>query len=147
MDDSPLRRRARPIPFGVSRFITFGGWALLAVNSFALPYNAVQTEYENNAGQRLTLGGNGWADMDNDGDLDIVVSGQDSGGNRQFRVYRNNGPAAYTLNATQIEIFGANQGLQDGGVVLGDLNGDGNVDAVVTGNRGAAATRQILVII
>jgi hypothetical protein len=60
-------------------------------------------------------------------------------------VYRNNGPAAYTLNATQIEIFGANQGLQDGGVVLGDLNGDGNVDAVVTGNRGAAATRQILV--
>ncbi len=145
MDDSPLRRRTRPIPFGVSRFITVGGWALLAVNSFALPYNAVQTEYENNAGQRLTLGGNGWADMDNDGDLDIVVSGQDSGGNRQFRVYRNNGPATYTLNATQIELFGANQGLQDGGVVLGDLNGDGNVDAVVTGNRGAAATRQILV--
>jgi hypothetical protein len=32
-----------------------------------------------------------WGDYDNDGDLDILLTGQDSGGNHVAKVYRNDG--------------------------------------------------------
>lgn len=114
----------------------------------ALPYNATQIEVEPaTPGDRLDLGGTAWGDMDGDGDLDLVVNGQDVGGNRQLRVYTNGGAPAYAISAAQTEVFGLNLGLAQGDIALGDLNGDGRTDIVVTGNRGAAATRQILVAI
>jgi hypothetical protein len=131
------------------RWFILGGLALLFEASprlQALPYNALQIEVEPvTATDRLTQGGAAWGDMDGDGDLDLVLSGQDSAGNRQLRVYTNGGAPGYAINATQTEVFGLNNGLQSGEVALGDLNGDGRLDIVVTGNRGGAATRQILV--
>ncbi|MBK6879588.1 MAG: VCBS repeat-containing protein [Elusimicrobia bacterium] len=131
------------------RWFILGGLALLFEASprlQALPYNALQIEVEPvTATDRLTQGGAAWGDMDGDGDLDLVLSGQDSAGNRQLRVYTNGGAPGYAINATQTEVFGLNNGLRSGEVALGDLNGDGRLDIVVTGNRGGAATRQILV--
>lgn len=135
--------------FSGRRWSILGGLALMFGASSrlqALPYNPVQIEVEPvTATDRLTQGGAAWGDMDGDGDLDLVLSGQDSAGNRQLRVYANGGGPGFAINATQTEVFGLNNGLQAGEVALGDLNGDGRLDIVVTGNRGGAATRQILV--
>lgn len=116
--------------------------------ALALPYNPAQIEIEPvTAADRLTQGGVAWGDMDGDGDLDLVMSGQTSAGTRQLRVYTNGGAPGFAINAAQTEVFGLNNGLATGEIALGDLNGDGRLDIVVTGNRGAAATRQILVAI
>jgi hypothetical protein len=43
------------------------------------------------AGGGMDFGGRGWGDFDNDGDLDILASGQHIGKHRELRIYKNNG--------------------------------------------------------
>ena len=54
----------------------------------------------------LTGGGLSLGDYDSDNDLDILISGSDSGNQKQLRVYSNNGNG--TFNATPSEIDGLN---------------------------------------
>ncbi|MFG0314547.1 MAG: FG-GAP-like repeat-containing protein [Phycisphaerales bacterium] len=65
----------------------------------------------------------GIADLDNDGDLDIVSVDSDD---REMSIRLNNGDATFGPRVT-LEIGGDAWGL-----ALGDLSGDGRVDAVVT---------------
>ncbi|MFN0117654.1 MAG: FG-GAP-like repeat-containing protein, partial [Elusimicrobiota bacterium] len=73
----------------------------------------------------LEYGGVAWGDYDNDGDLDILVSGISSGFQPQLRVYKNNGNG--TFDATQIEVDGLNGGLSEGTVAWGDYDSDGDL--------------------
>jgi predicted nucleotidyltransferase len=75
-----------------------------------------------------------WGDFDNDGDLDILVDGDDSTG-KQLRIYKNN--ANGTFNATQIEVESLNGGLIDGGVAWGDFDNDGDLDISLNGYDGS----------
>jgi 6-phosphogluconolactonase (cycloisomerase 2 family)/predicted nucleotidyltransferase len=81
-------------------------------------------------GGGLTQGGTGWGDFDNDGDLDVLVSGTD-GTNNQVRVYKSNGNG--TFNSTAVAVASANSGLKDGDVAWGDFDNDGDVDVLVSG--------------
>lgn len=74
----------------------------------------------------LRQGGVAWGDFDVDGDLDILVEGYNSSNQPQLRTYKNNGNA--TLNATQIEVDGLNNGSGDGGIAWGDYDNDGDLD-------------------
>lgn len=74
-----------------------------------------------------------WGDFDNDGDLDILVSGL-YGANRQLRVYKNNGNG--TIDPVQIEVDGVNNGLSYGGVGWGDFDNDGDLDVSLYGENG-----------
>ncbi|MBN1317188.1 MAG: VCBS repeat-containing protein [Anaerolineales bacterium] len=67
-----------------------------------------------------------WGDYDNDGDLDILLSG-DSGAGYVSLVYRNNGDDAF-------EDIGAGlMGIRQGAVAWGDYDNDGDLDIFQNG--------------
>lgn len=93
--------------------------------------------YQNNAGTftevSSNLGGNiinnqfSWADLDNDGDLDVVLMGdQDTFFSPSF-VYRNDGNNTFTELTHNIE------GFSQGKVLMADLDKDGDIDVVCGG--------------
>jgi hypothetical protein len=67
-----------------------------------------------------------WGDYDNDGRLDILLTG-DTGFMDLARVYHNDGDGSFTDLCTGL------QGLLGGGAAWGDFDSDGDLDAVVTG--------------
>ncbi|HET9326086.1 MAG TPA: FG-GAP-like repeat-containing protein [Candidatus Eisenbacteria bacterium] len=70
-----------------------------------------------------------WADYDNDGDLDVVVAGEDAGGTRLTKLYRNSGgmsPAFSDVGAGLI-------GVRNGALAWGDYDNDGDLDLALSG--------------
>ena len=72
-----------------------------------------------------------WGDYDNDGDLDFLLAGYDSGYQRIARVYRNNG------NGTFTDIAAGLVGVGDGTAAWGDYDNDGDLDILLTGGTGS----------
>lgn len=66
-------------------------------------------------------------DIDNDGDLDIVLSGRDNLGEPTIGVYHNDG-GTFT-DATDANL----EGLSAGSLAVADFNNDGDKDIIVTG--------------
>jgi hypothetical protein len=81
-----------------------------------------------------------WGDLDGDGDLDLAMTGLESGATfGTTRVYRNNGGTFTALPGPFLGVFG-------GSIAWGDYDGDGDLDLLVTGVMtatagGVAATR------
>ncbi len=73
-----------------------------------------------------------FGDYDNDGDLDIALTGED-GSNHRFMIYRND---AGVFNLNQ-EPMGVDQGVQVSSIAFGDYDNDGDPDIAVTGNDGS----------
>ena len=91
--------------------------------------------YDNNGGvfsdhgaglPQVAWGDTDWGDYDNDGDLDLLLSG-DGAGPTITSIFNNTGGVFTDINA----------GLpttSEGSVRWGDFNGDGNLDLIITGN-------------
>jgi PKD repeat protein len=69
-----------------------------------------------------------WGDYDNDGYLDILLSGSDSSGNKVTKIYHNNGNGTFT-EQTRISLIG----LTLSSAVWGDYDNDGFLDILLTG--------------
>ena len=85
---------------------------------------------ESTANSLLGLGGNDahFLDIDNDGDMDLIYSGEFTIENHKTVVYINDGNGIYNLdNSTTIE------GLSAGSSTIGDYNNDGKIDFAITG--------------
>ncbi len=78
-------------------------------------------------GPGATSGTTAWGDMDNDGDLDVLITGRDTGTTVSAKVYRNNG------NGTYSEINAGLTGTVYGSAAWGDMDEDGDLDIVLTG--------------
>ncbi len=80
----------------------------------------------------VLYGGMALGDLDADGDLDIVISNGDRDGSYPMRVFMNDGGVqGGTLD--QFTDSGQELGLTEwASVTLGDLNGDGHLDAFIT---------------
>uniref|UniRef100_UPI001CF83D1D FG-GAP-like repeat-containing protein n=1 Tax=Penaeicola halotolerans TaxID=2793196 RepID=UPI001CF83D1D len=68
-----------------------------------------------------------WGDYDGDGDLDILLTGQDASNQPISRVYRNNGDDTFTAINAGLE------GVWYASVAWGDYDGDGDLDILLTG--------------
>ncbi len=72
-----------------------------------------------------------YGDYDQDGDLDIALTGND-GANERFIIFRND---AGTFTKVQ-EPMGANKGVHDSSIAFGDYDMDGDLDLALTGHDG-----------
>jgi len=74
-----------------------------------------------------------WGDYDNDGDLDILLAGQDAG--KISKIYKNNGDNTFTdINISIDAVF-------DCSVAWGDYDNDGDLDILLTGNNGGLISK------
>ncbi len=77
--------------------------------------------------QGLYLGSLAWADYDNDGDLDLLICGQDEANVRKTIIYENVG------NRTFTEVLPNIPGISRGQATWGDINNDGLLDMALSG--------------
>jgi len=78
-----------------------------------------------------------WGDYDNDGRLDVLLSGETTAGARLTRIYRNEGNnqfADISANLTDV---------RDSAVAWGDYDNDGRLDVVIAGDSSAGAVTQL----
>jgi Secretion system C-terminal sorting domain/FG-GAP-like repeat len=80
-------------------------------------------------------------DMENDGDQDVIISGQDASNVSSIKLYQNNGSGIYTLNtnSTFLPISAAD-------VDVADTDGDGDLDFLVSGSQAGSIANTILYI-
>jgi predicted nucleotidyltransferase len=78
-----------------------------------------------------------WGDYDNDGDLDILLTGYINGGSVS-KIYRNDGDNTFT-EQTSIDLIP----VQSGSVAWGDYDNDGDLDILLTGWTGGPTVSKI----
>ncbi|WP_242085236.1 T9SS type A sorting domain-containing protein [Aestuariivivens sediminis] len=79
--------------------------------------------------------GSEFADIEGDGDMDLILTGSISGG-RVAELWLNDGTGAFTLDASQ-----PFKDVSVGDVIIEDLDNDGDLDVILSGYNTAAAAR------
>jgi PKD repeat protein len=79
-----------------------------------------------------------WGDYDNDGFLDIILTGSDITGYRNSKIYRNNGNNTFT-EQQNIHLTG----VTSGSAKWGDFNSDGNLDILLAGSSDSGPAAKI----
>ncbi|MGM0588506.1 MAG: FG-GAP-like repeat-containing protein [Bacteroidota bacterium] len=100
-------------------------------------FNSITTIYRNdgtagftalNAGLTGVSGGSSaWGDYDGDGDLDLLITGQDSDSNPISTIYRNQGGDEF------VALDAGLPAVKNSTSAWGDYDGDGNLDLVIAG--------------
>ncbi len=91
--------------------------------------NNVFTERTDLSLRGVEYGSVSWGDYDSDGDLDILLSGQDISGVRVTLIYRNDGLGSQFTEQTGVSL----PGVYYGSVKWGDYDNDGDLDILITG--------------
>jgi alpha-tubulin suppressor-like RCC1 family protein len=116
-----------------AQFADAGAYYVVATNSSGSATSALATLtvtgfHPINAGlMPLSLGSAAWGDFNNDGRLDILMTGNDSNGVPTIVLYRNDGNGVFTDTAANLP------GLFVSGVAWGDYDNDGFLDFAANG--------------
>ena len=115
------------------------GDADLLLSGLDIDRRARSILYENQTGRLIensdiTLqgvidGDAAWGDFDNDGDLDLLLTGGDVAGNRFTHLYRNR-QGDFALNVANFQILPQ---MSQSAAEFGDVDNDGDVDLVLMG--------------
>ena len=81
-----------------------------------------------------------WGDYDDDGDLDILLSGGTLGGDKTTEVW-NNPRCPHPRRFTQVDTTPT--GIQNGEVAWGDYDNDGDLDILLTGSGGGGHVTEV----
>ncbi|MCP4324009.1 MAG: BspA family leucine-rich repeat surface protein, partial [Alteromonadales bacterium] len=92
------------------------------------------TEITSNTLSGVYNGSVAFGDIDNDGNLDILLTGEDHNSNLNSKTYTNDGTGIYTLKPNLSLI-----GVEDCSVAFGDIDNDGDLDILLTGYDGSKA--------
>lgn len=85
--------------------------------------------------------GSEFADIEDDGDIDLILTGVSGTSPTTVRIanlYINDGTGTYTIDATASGLF---KDVSDGDVIIEDLDGDGDLDVIISGYNTAAKAR------
>ncbi|HEX7880318.1 MAG TPA: FG-GAP-like repeat-containing protein, partial [Candidatus Eisenbacteria bacterium] len=85
-------------------------------------------------------GASAWGDYDNDGDLDLVVSGTPDGSTYFTEVYRYDGVFGQPLYNTVNAVL---PGTVYGAAAWGDMDNDGDLDLALSGNTGSGPITRV----
>ncbi|MEM7032845.1 MAG: FG-GAP-like repeat-containing protein, partial [Chloroflexota bacterium] len=81
-----------------------------------------------------------WGDYDNDGDLDILLTGRTATNTRLAKIYQNNGIGTFTED---INASSTLEGVSSGAVAWGDYDNDDDLDILLTGTNGSVRRTNI----
>jgi FtsP/CotA-like multicopper oxidase with cupredoxin domain len=119
----------------------------LVVAGYTLPNNALATTlFRNDGGTFVDVGGGlpgvdpaslAWGDYDNDGDLDLLIAGRDTGGVPISRIYRNTGGVFADIGAGLTGVY-SSPPTTSHYAAWGDYDNDGDLDLVISGTDGAS---------
>ena len=84
----------------------------------------------------LTLGSAAWGDYDNDGDLDILLTGQDAEQKPLTKIYQNDNGVFKDINANLIDV-------RYSSAACGDYDNDGDLDIALSGRSSVLLTSKI----
>ncbi len=77
-----------------------------------------------------------WGDYDNDGDLDMLLTGEMFGQGRQTRIYRNDA-------SSFVDIAANLAGVNESSAAFGDYDNDGDLDILLSGQTGTGELSRI----
>lgn len=116
--------------------ILVSGWSVDASGN-STAHSAI---YRNNDGDGTftlavtfdnVIGNCAFADLNNDGWLEVVLAGRSTDGSNYGRVYINNGDGSFTnMNSSYLPLFTS---TRNGGLAVADFNKDGYLDVLVNG--------------
>jgi len=79
----------------------------------------------------VRFGSVAFADIDNDNDQDLLITGQNSNAKRISKLYHNDGLGSYTENTDVIF-----DGVYHSSIAFADIDNDNDQDVLITGSRG-----------
>ena len=106
--------------------------AMICLLLFSLSTIAALDLVDTGAGiVHLSHGASAWGDWDNDGDLDLIMTGNDTSGNKTTKLYRNDGGLLTDMASTI-------PGVYYSSVAWGDYDNDGDLDLFISGRTAAS---------
>ena len=86
------------------------------------------TEVTSTPFEQVGLSSVAFIDVDNDGDMDVILAGKNSNNINTTNLYLNNGNGVFTLDTTN-----SFTGIASGGIAISDANNNGYMDILITG--------------